>query len=288
MLAEQSSGAARSRQAQGNHNWLNIAYFDKGPGSITRGREWRSPSSAADATAAFLRGQKYGPSSGIRRIIGTAGQSPENQIRAIAGSGWASSGYRGGSDLRSLFRTYGQGVSQPGKVSVPSPPSGGAAPMAYRPSMANSMLKNEPYMSLVSKRLSQPAPAPRVPEAPQPRGQVSGVSLQNPSIRSIVSQIAGIYGKPVTVSSGRRTRKYTASGNVSDHYLGNAADLAASGSALTKLGQAALVAAGMNPNQARKQTGGVFNLNKGGKRYQIIFNSNVGGNHYDHLHIGVK
>jgi hypothetical protein len=117
---------------------------------------------------------------------------------------------------------------------------------------------------------------------------VSGVSLSNPTIRSVVGQIAGIYGRPVTVSSGKRTTKYTSSGNVSDHYTGNAADLAASGAALTRLGQAALIAAGMNPSQARKQTGGVFNLHKGGKRYQIIFNSNVGGNHYDHLHIGVK
>lgn len=290
LLAEQSSGAARSRQAQGNHNWLNIAYYDSGPGSITRGREWRSPASAADATAAFLRGQKYGPSSGIRRIIRTAGQSPDAQIRAIATSGWASSGYEGGSTLKSLFNSYGKGVSQPSR-SPSGSSSGGAQPMAYRPSMPNSMLKNEPYTALINARLSQGQVKAETPAGqPQaaPEGKVSGVSLSNPTIRSVVGQIAGIYGRPVTVSSGKRSTKYTASGNVSDHYTGNAADLAASGAALTRLGQAALIAAGMNPAQARKQTGGVFNLHKGGKRYQIIFNSNVGGNHYDHLHIGVK
>jgi len=183
------------------------------------------------------------------------------------------------------------GKNKPAGGTVPTAPSssGGAA---YRPSFGKSLLKSEPYVGLINSRLAQAAEtpaAPKIPQAPQnPRGTVTGVSLANPTIRNVVSQIAGIYGKPVTVSSGKRSTKYSASGNVSDHYLGNAADLAASGTALTRLGQAALIAAGMSPAQAKKQTGGVFNLNKGGKRYQIIFNSNVGGNHYDHLHIGVK
>lgn len=186
------------------------------------------------------------------------------------------------------------GKNKPAQTTTAPVTSGGAAPMAYRPSFGKSLLKSEPYVGLINARLQQAAQtpaapkAPRIPQAQTPRGTVTGVSLANPTIRNVVSQIAGIYGKPVTVSSGKRTTKYTASGNVSDHYTGNAADLAASGAALTRLGQAALIAAGMNPAQAKKQTGGVFNLNKNGKRYQIIFNSNVGGNHYDHLHIGVK
>lgn len=186
------------------------------------------------------------------------------------------------------------GKNKPKAQAPISSSQGGSAPMAYRPSFGKSMLKSEPYVGLINSRLQQAAQtpatpkAPRIPQAQTPRGTVTGVSLANPTIRNVVSQIAGIYGKPVTVSSGKRSTKYTASGNVSDHYTGNAADLAASGTALTRLGQAALIAAGMNPAQAKKQTGGVFNLNKNGKRYQIIFNSNVGGNHYDHLHIGVK
>lgn len=110
MLAEESGSAARSRQASGQHNWLNIGWTDSGRMGLTRQSEWSNPVSAADATAAFLRGQKYGASGGIRQIIRTAGQSPDRQIGAIAGSGWASSGYEGGSTLKSLFNQYGKNV----------------------------------------------------------------------------------------------------------------------------------------------------------------------------------
>jgi hypothetical protein len=54
------------------------------------------------------------------------------------------------------------------------------------------------------------------------------------------------------------------------------------------MGQAALQALGMSPGEARRQTGGLFNLNKGGKRYQVIFNTQQGGDHTNHLHIGVR
>jgi hypothetical protein len=97
MLAEESGGAAVSRQAANNNDWLNIGYTDSG----THGSAdsiWADPSSAADATAGWLKGQNtipgYGTaSSGIQSILGTAGQSPATQLSALQGSGWASSGY---------------------------------------------------------------------------------------------------------------------------------------------------------------------------------------------------
>src|SRR4051794_38721657 len=97
VLAEESSGAAQKREAEGNHNWLNIGYFDSGPGAITKDQAFRSPQSAAHATEQFLKGTKFGASSGIRGILRTAAADPQSQIKAIAGSGWASSGYAGGS-----------------------------------------------------------------------------------------------------------------------------------------------------------------------------------------------
>jgi hypothetical protein len=105
LLAEESGEAARSRQAEGNNDWLNIGYTD----SATYGASdsvWANPQSAAEATAAWLRGQNsipgYGTASGgIQAILGTAGQSPEAQIAAIQSSGWASSGYP---DLPGLYR----------------------------------------------------------------------------------------------------------------------------------------------------------------------------------------
>ena len=97
LLAEESGGAAVSRQSANNNDWLNIGYTDSG----TYGSSdniWADPSAAADATAGWLKGQNtipgYGTaSSGIQAIVGTAGQSPQAQISALQGSGWASSGY---------------------------------------------------------------------------------------------------------------------------------------------------------------------------------------------------
>ena len=97
LLAEESGGAAVSRQASNNNDWLNIGYTDSG----TYGSSdniWADPSAAADATAGWLKGQNtipgYGTaSSGIQSILSTAGQAPEAQISALQNSGWASSGY---------------------------------------------------------------------------------------------------------------------------------------------------------------------------------------------------
>jgi hypothetical protein len=97
VLSEESGGAAVSRQASNNNDWLNIGYTDSG----TYGNSdsiWSDPSTAADATAGWLKGQNtipgYGTaSSGIQSVLNTAGQSPQAQISALQNSGWASSGY---------------------------------------------------------------------------------------------------------------------------------------------------------------------------------------------------
>jgi hypothetical protein len=105
LLAEESGGAAQSRQAQGNNDWLNIGYTD----SATYGSGdsiWSDPVTAADATAGWLKGQNtipgYGTaSSGIQGILSTAGQPAATQIAALQNSGWASSGYP---SLTSLYQ----------------------------------------------------------------------------------------------------------------------------------------------------------------------------------------
>jgi hypothetical protein len=97
LLAEESGGAAVSRQSANNNDWLNIGYTDSGTyGSADS--IWSDPTAAADATAGWLKGQDtipgYGTaSSGIQAIAQTAGQSPQAQISALQNSGWASSGY---------------------------------------------------------------------------------------------------------------------------------------------------------------------------------------------------
>ena len=111
LLAEESGGAAKSRQSQGQHNWLNIGWTDRGRLSLTYGREWSNPTAAADATADFLAGRRYGASQGIRNILKSAGGSPMNQMDAISRAGWASSGYGGSNTLLSLYKQYGSEAS---------------------------------------------------------------------------------------------------------------------------------------------------------------------------------
>jgi murein DD-endopeptidase MepM/ murein hydrolase activator NlpD len=108
LLAEESGGAAQSRESANNNDWLNIGYTD----SATYGAAdpiWADPITAADATALWLQGQNtvagYGTaSSGIQAILQTAGQSPAAQIAAIQHSGWASGGYP---DLPGLYQQVG-------------------------------------------------------------------------------------------------------------------------------------------------------------------------------------
>ncbi|MFL5816227.1 MAG: hypothetical protein ACJ76L_01370 [Conexibacter sp.] len=105
MLAEESGGAAASREAQGNHNWLNIGWTDAGRYG-TAGAVWSDPIAAANATAGWLKGQDtvagYGrASAGVQSILTSAGQPPELQIAALQHSGWASSGYP---DLPGVYR----------------------------------------------------------------------------------------------------------------------------------------------------------------------------------------
>src|SRR5581483_8699124 len=117
-----------------------------------------------------------------------------------------------------------------------------------------------------------------------------GVSI-SPSVVSFVDRISGIAGVPLTITTGTNHNQFVVNTNrQSDHWTGHAADIAyGHGSpgrpdpALTRLGQKALIAAGADPAWARRQTGGVFNLQTSYGRVQILFNTLTGGNHYNHL-----
>jgi hypothetical protein len=97
LLAEENGSAAASRQSANNNDWLNIGYTDSGTFGAADSI-WSNPTTAADATAGWLKGQNTIPgygraSAGIQGILSTAGQTPQAQIAAIQHSGWASSGY---------------------------------------------------------------------------------------------------------------------------------------------------------------------------------------------------
>jgi hypothetical protein len=120
VLAEESGSAAQGRESASNFNWLNIGYFDSGTGAIAHATPFSNPVSAAEQTAKFLKGEWGGASTGIRDILKTVGQPPDNQIMAIANSGWASSHYNNGANLRSTFEELANM-----KV-VTAPPAGAA------------------------------------------------------------------------------------------------------------------------------------------------------------------
>lgn len=127
-LAEESGGAAQQRQAASNMNWLNVGYFDSGPGSLTRDQMWRTPEAAAQATADFLMGKRWGAAPGIRAILRTAGQSPEAQLRAIWTSPWASSKYGNGRDLQSTYKMVAGMPAPTSGLPVADPAVAAAAP----------------------------------------------------------------------------------------------------------------------------------------------------------------
>lgn len=95
--------------------------------------------------------------------------------------------------------------------------------------------------------------------------------------------IARLSGLPIT--SQKRDRQMTASGNVSDHWTGSrqsyAVDLGATGSKGDRAFNRIVTALGY-PNL---QPGQWHNLTIGGYRYQIGWRT---PGHFDHIHVGVK
>lgn len=100
--------------------------------------------------------------------------------------------------------------------------------------------------------------------------------------------VSSCNGKSNPMSSQKRSRVKTASGNVSDHYEGNesayALDIPTSGAAGDKL--LSCIMGKWNGGSNKDYKGGSWlNVNVGGYRYQFGWRVT---NHYDHIHIGVK
>jgi len=148
---------------------------------------------------------------------------------------------------------------------------------------------------------SEPAKSPTTPRAgrsprsglPDARGTGGSISLgpnadrpgvkTKGSVKRFARRISALAGEPLTIGTGTNHKQMTVDGNLSQHWTGDAGDIPAKGEHLIRLGQDALIAAGMPRKKARKQRGGLYNI--GGK--QIIFNTHQGGDHTDHLHIGI-
>jgi hypothetical protein len=114
---------------------------------------------------------------------------------------------------------------------------------------------------------------------------------------SFAEKVAGVLGDSLTGLDGSSHSKFTTTGNVSQHYTGNATDVFTIGGkrkgspgwqqTLIDAGRAALIAAGMPRAQAMKKGIGLYNVGS----HQIIFGTNsaaLGGDHTDHLHISAR
>jgi hypothetical protein len=102
--------------------------------------------------------------------------------------------------------------------------------------------------------------------------------------------LAGIgekYGLQIT--STKRDTKMSASGLVSDHWIGSknayAVDLGGSTPEMDKAAVAIAHRLGINYNGHSEL---VATKVVGGLRYQILYRTHVGGNHFNHIHIGVR
>lgn len=229
----------------------------------------------------------------------------QDYIRIITGGGanQGSSSAPASLSRTSIASMYGNATGA--TMDAPQQPSVFDVIRQYREATSG---EPSPILDMAA-RFSMPSPTPTAPTSPtammDPTGAsdlpvVGGAGQRgkvkivggNPGrlksgVVSFAEQLAGVLGRPLTVDSGASHSKYTVNGNVSEHYTGNATDIPMSGEQLTHAGQQALILAGMDPAEARKQKGGLFNVfRKDGTRYQIIFNTMEGGNHYNHLHVG--
>jgi murein DD-endopeptidase MepM/ murein hydrolase activator NlpD len=146
--------------------------------------------------------------------------------------------------------------------------------------------------------------APCVPGSAGVAGRVEiapGANLPGrpitPETLAFLARVAGIYGKPLTVTTGTNHSRYTVDGNISDHFDGHAADIgmvANGGSDDSPIGDAiaaaCLIAAGDQPAAAAREAheGGLWTREHDGLRTQCIWRTDMGGNHHTHVHVGAR
>lgn len=155
----------------------------------------------------------------------------------------------------------------------------------------------------INEPVTDPAPVVHPEEVLQggkvivaPGANLPGQSIE-PMTLEYVARMAAFIGKPITITTGTNHSKMSASGKVSDHFSGHAADIGmfANGGADDspvgdKIMEAALLQAGVAANVAPGQAkgGGLFTFTHGGQRIQCIWKTNEGGNHHNHVHVGVR
>ena len=269
------------------------------------------------ATQAMLKGitsKTYRGQQTIQGIAGIYAPSSENdtvrygqnvaRIANIFGGN-----YTPGSDV---IGAADQSVAMPDSMSAPTDPSspGGTDATGMNPMVQKLMLLSgirqmrnpQTRMAGIQSILTakNPAGTPAADNTAASRGSDDAGSQTLPPVNPTSSNwfgskplalaVAEASGLPIT--SEKRQRKYTASGGISDHWVGSthsyATDLGTSGSAGDRAYRKVMDYLADRYNQpalARTNSGAWRNFNLGGYRYQVGWR--VPG-HYDHIHVGVE
>ena len=245
---------------------LGLAAYNAGPGAVTKYGGVPPFSETQNYVSRILSGYKPGQSSGVG-----AGAVPP----AVPPTPEALQGTSGSLDAKRLMMLLNNQRARSLRGIMPAPG----------------------FQRELQKVLSQALPRAGVNAAAQQVGaQVAGAAgevsraggLTTPGggwggSESPALAIAKLSGLPI--SSQKRDRMLTASGNPSDHWKGSkqsyAVDLGTSGAA----GDAAFRKIVTALGRPELKPGAWHNLNINGYRYQIGWRTK---DHYDHIHVGVK
>jgi len=195
------------------------------------------------------------------------------------------------------------GSMPPGGAVSPSPALGTPPASSGTPDLTGLAMSNlseiaagkpaDPFKGLdalvanVSAGAQSPGPAQSSPAGPvaaspglRPGGGWGGS-------KNIAYQLTKTLG--LSSVSEKRDTKATASGGVSDHWIGSktayARDMGGSVSAMDRAAQRLARNLGVS---YRKGQPLVATITRNGYRIQILYRTMIGGNHFDHIHVGVR
>jgi len=119
-------------------------------------------------------------------------------------------------------------------------------------------------------------------------GSFAGSKIRADALRAVAFAAA----PSVKVISSKRSTRGTASGGISDHWIGSteayAYDLSDGSSPTPGMDRAAIAIMAALGETYDGQSELSFTKVIGGYRYQVLYRTQVGGNHDNHVHVGVK
>lgn len=275
---------------------LALAAYNAGPGAVTSGK-WESYPETIDYVSKVMRSARadshaYTRSSSVPAADLTRAASPDltaaSPLAATPDIPSAMSGLEDPS-ARQAFEGLGK-IAQ------------GWSPQSQLGDLVD--VASSPAPEASSARLDTAPVIPPPPSAPGARKVLPGAPVASPKpsgghvapgggwagSEGVVKGLAKLAGLQVT--SAKRDRRYTSTGNTSDHFSGNkgayAEDLS-NGRATPQMDAAAQrIAAALGVTWTPRD--GALEISKvvNGYRIQVLYRTRTGGDHFTHIHVGAK